>query len=101
MQNLKFYKNIDKNRTIIRNKVKKKNIILFNIDDAFETSNMDKLCDGQIIISLYTRITASNTIRSLNKKPVTITYCLNQESRVFFCKKSNRKPSFQMFSLRL
>ena len=71
---------------------------LDNSSEAFDGSKKDKLLRGHTRLSKQTLTTFSKTNLSLNKKPVNITNFLIQASAVFFCKKSNRKPSTQRSS---
>jgi hypothetical protein len=64
------------------------------------TSKILTLCAGHIKLTRYDFITESKTNLSLNKKPVNITNFRINRSIVFFCKKSNRKPSFHIKSFR-
>jgi hypothetical protein len=68
--------------------------------ETFDASNIDELLDGQTILSKYILTTFSKTSLSLNKNPVYITNLRIHKSAVFFCRKSNKKPSTHNSSLR-
>jgi hypothetical protein len=70
--------------TEIKNNETNKKIVVTNISDTFDDSNILLVCSGHIILSKYIRTINSKTTLSLNKKPVYITNLRTHESAVFF-----------------
>ena len=80
--------------------MKYRNSIFASNSETLEASNNEQLFDGHTKLSRYILTTFSKTSLSLNKNPVNITNLRIHRSAVFFCKKSNRKPSTHNVSFR-
>ena len=80
--------------------IKYRNNIFANNSETLEASNSEQLFEGHTKLSKYTLTTFSKTNLSLNKNPVNITNLRIHKSAVFFCKKSNKKPSTHNVSFR-